>query len=439
MITPEDSLLVTTSNQSLTSGTPSTSSLLVDYGDANLTASYQYNNVIASSLDTSKIIVHLNDIINATFTVTDIRTYIDLASPSVYFKLINAAYSDTWDLSLIDSFEFNVNKVINETLKCFERYFTTLTTACVDAYLFQDILTPKLTNVLLDSLEIIETISFAFDTDRYEIVPLYDQLRSSLLLTRNEQLILNLSDEINNLNLNKVKSDFIFINDDIRFDFNKDMFEVVSLYEMLRPTLNTVIRDIYSFSPADFLNNIVLVARPIDALQIEESISYMFNKNQYEVVSFNEIVGGALGRSIGDSYTFLDSIYKVAIAKDLDDYVGYIDVTGGKISRSYYETVTFNEFIPTYVQRTYESFPIEEYLGEENIDAIREMFLGVQDSLRTLLKRGLSDTLNATEHVLLTLRPKKYDTVAYGVTISGFVDNYFEPGYCDLGYAGIPI
>jgi hypothetical protein len=288
-------------------------------------------------------------------------------------------------------------------------------------------------------LEIIETISFAFDTDRYEIVPLYDQLRSSLLLTRNEQLILNLSDEINNLNLNKVKSDFIFINDDIRFDFNKDMFEVVSLYEMLRPTLNTVIRDIYSFSPADFLNNIVLVARPIDALQIEESISYMFNKNQYEVVSFNEIVGGALGRSIGDSYTFLDSIYKVAIAKDLDDYVGYIDVTGGKISRSYYETVTFNEFIPTYVQRTYESFPIEEYLGEENIDAIREMFLGVQDSLRTLLKRGLSDTLNATEHVLLTLRPKKYDTVAYGVTISGFVDNYFEPGYCDLGYAGIPI
>jgi hypothetical protein len=217
------------------------------------------------------------------------------------------------------------------------------------------------------------------------------------------------------------------------------MFEVTQFYEHVRPRIKPYLSDVYNFSPTDSIEEIMLRISTTSYLRIEEYLNYKFGRNQYENLVYADILNPTLNTAKSDMYYLVDLIDNIFVIRRFNDYLRLQEIPSAKLKITLYDSYTFLEFIPTYVQRIYENLSVEEQFKLKEIDALRLQALEIEEQLRLILRRRINDTFNPTELLRLTLRPRKTENVNYGLTISGFVDNYFEPGYCNLGYAGIPI
>jgi hypothetical protein len=440
MIIP-DSILASTATTEIIATTAETTYTANYAADQSLSASFA-SNLIVANLDIASLIA--NNIItsvNALLNIVNIETYADLDFPSVYKRLINADFPETLYINDIELFKFDINKVLNDSILCEDFVRPTLRPLMsMDAFVFDDTVINLINPRKFEQLNLIETISFRFNSDYIEVLNVTEVLRTRLARIVVDIFHFDFEDSIDNIVLGNTQYEFVEFIDDLTFSINKGLFDVLATFDAARAKLSTsVTPDTYIFAPTDYIGNIRLTLFQIDYFQIAESFVYNIRKKHYDSLIIIDPTASKVRTSKLDSYSFVDIVNKFRIKTALSDSVPIGDYQSSTIKTTLYSSFELIDFVPRYVQRFTDEMSIYEQFELKELDAVRLQILDVTEQLYLILKRKVYDTLNTTDLTVLTLRSTRNETVQYEMAISGFVDNYFEPGYCTLGYAGIPI
>jgi hypothetical protein len=136
-----------------------------------------------------------------------------------------------------------------------------------------------------------------------------------------------------------------------------------------------------------------------------------------------------------------DTISNIILKSVFTNYVFYLEELKTRLTITLSDSYTFDEAIPTYVQRFYEDLPTFDSIENIELDMPQSIMIGMLSQLYSYFNTTVKDIISFsfTDLVSSILKRTQTDPINYQDTISGYVDDYFLPDYCELGYAGIPI
>jgi hypothetical protein len=442
MIILEDPLLVAIEDTNKTADIAEISSLIATATDNTILATYQYADLVAYAADsTTKLAISAAKSLNAVFEITEIKTYVDLASPSVYLRKIRGTHTETWALSSIDTFRFDIVKDVIEPLNMIERANYRVGTSLTDvADLMTDEVLQTIRPTQYEDMSILESVTFYHNKNMFDVANMIDILESVLGTATSDTYIFEMSDSINNVTVKPHITNYLFIEEYIRLHLNKVNTEIADYIDILESTLSTATSDTYIFEMSDNIANIVLNPNTIEQLVIDESFRFDIKRTSFETMSLQAILRPRIELT-KYLYLILEESISTKLKSVFTNYVFYLEDLRTRLTVTLSDSYTFDESIPTYVQRFYEDLPAFDSLENIVLDMPQANTLGMLSQLYSYFATTVKDliTYGFNDTISLRLKRTQTDPINYQDTISGYIDDYFLPDYCDLGYAGIPI
>lgn len=387
MIIPDDTPTISTdlADTSITATINPISLVASGYGTQSIIAySADTASLVATAATGIKTITRIEKVLRAIFTFNVIEIpNIDLTSPLLYKKVIKGEYIEDWDLDCFETFLMRITMVRHSDMTFSDTISSIIGTTSTSSFGFSnESFTYRLKINAYDTVEISEEIHFSLHMHYDELMRLSSKVFAKIGMARYDEF--TMEEYFSNFRLRINPTNNLNISEHIRFDLLMHKVSKLSLSDHVSSTLKTATTVL--FSMVDYIGSISLGHTKTEPLVLQE-IPYVTVKTILsDTFWFEESIPTYVQR-VREEYDLTEEHLLELTPGELHNYTPFIDVAYTRL-----ETSVKGQFDLT-----------------------------LNESLKAKIKRSLMESLNITE------------------TISGYVDNYYLPGYSELGYAGIPI